>query len=62
MRWLTPKRRDYLSKFFGDLAKAIFAVGFASHFFKEFPPVLRLASWVWFLVLSVVGIWLCPQE
>ncbi len=62
MQWLTPKRRDYFSKFLGDLAEAIFAVAFASHFFKDFPAALRVASGFGFVVLFVLSMWVCPQE
>jgi len=42
MKKLGPKRRELLARTFADFAKAIFAVGLASRFFKEFGLRIRI--------------------
>jgi hypothetical protein len=56
------KRQEYISKFIGDLAKTIFAVGMASSFFKEFPVAIRAGCGVAFLILMLASFWLYPKK
>lgn len=56
------KRQEYISKFLGDLAKTIFAVGLASYFFKEFPILIRSGCVAAFFILLVISFWLCPEN
>ena len=62
MKWLGTKRQEYFSRFIGDIAKAVFAVGLASHLFKDFPFPLRIASGIGFLILAILSIWMHPRE
>lgn len=62
MEWMGPKRQEHLSRFLGDLAKAIFVVGLASHLFREFPNVLRALCGIGFLGLAVLSLWLHPKN
>lgn len=52
---VTPKRREFIAKFVADIAKAIFAIGLASHFFKEFVPAVRIILVSTFAVLTLVS-------
>lgn len=45
-----------------DFAKAIFAVGFASYFFKEFPILLRVGCVVTFFTLFAGALLLYPDR
>jgi len=55
------RRQEYISKFIGDLAKTIFAVGLAGSFFKDFPVPIRIGCGILFLILMSVSIWLHPK-
>jgi hypothetical protein len=61
MQW-TPRRQDFLSRSLMDFAKAMFAVGFASYFFKEFPIPLRIGCAVGFFALFVGALLLYPAR
>ena len=56
------KRQEYFSKFLGDLAKAVFAVGLASHLFKDFPEPFRMACGIGFVGLIVISLWIHPKD
>ena len=45
-----------------DFAKAMFAVGLASYFFKEFPVALRIVCAVSLIVLFVGALVLYPPR
>ena len=60
--WLGSKRQEYFGRFLGDLAKAVFAVGLASHLFKDFPALLRIVCGVGFLLLAILSVWMHPRE
>jgi len=53
---------EFVAKFLADLAKAIFAVGIASVFFREFPLIARVSLWGSFAVLAVVSIVIHPNR
>ncbi|MBI3322422.1 MAG: hypothetical protein HYZ94_01935 [Candidatus Omnitrophica bacterium] len=58
MSWADQGRRQHISRFVGDLAKAIFAVGLASQLFKGSPLYLRIvlaATFVLFVASSILG-------
>ena len=59
IRW-SSRRRDFLARSLMDFAKALFAVGFASYFFKEFPVYLRIGSAVVFFAFFVGALFLYP--
>lgn len=52
---------EFVAKFLADLAKAIFAVGIASVFFREFPLVARVSLWGSFAILALVSIVIYPN-
>ncbi len=62
MNPITEKRQEFLAKFLSDLAKAIFAVAFASYFFKEFPMTMRIACGILFIMLSIVSFVIHPDK
>lgn len=62
MNEIENKRQEYISKFIGDLAKAIFAVGLASAFFKDFPSLLRVGCGLAFFALMFISFWLHPKK
>ena len=62
MLTLGSKRRELLARTIADFTKAIFAVAVASQFFKEFPPVLRLALGGLILIGVVTALLVQPEE
>lgn len=62
MRWLDTKRQEYICRFFGDLAKAIFAVGLASQLFRGSSVVWRIIVGISFLTLTTYSILGYPRE
>jgi hypothetical protein len=62
MNEIKKSRQEYISQFIGDLAKAIFAVGFASYFFKEFPVWLRMGCGILFFVFMISSFYLHPGK
>jgi hypothetical protein len=55
-------KQEFLAKFLGDLAKAIFTVGIASVFFRDFPLPARIVLWTAFGVLALVSIIIHPHQ
>ena len=51
---ITKEQQEHIAKYFGDLSKAIFTVGFASYFFKDFPLIWRIGCGL----LALVFFWL----
>lgn len=49
----TPRHRDFLARSLMDFAKAMFAVGLASYFFREFPVTLRIGCAISLIALFV---------
>ena len=56
------QKLEFVAKFLADLAKAIFAVGIASAFFREFPLVARVILWGSFAVLALISIVIHPNH
>ncbi len=54
------RRQDFLARSLMDFAKALFAVGFASYFFKGFPALLRIGSAVLFFVFFIGALFSYP--
>ena len=61
IRW-NSRRQDFLSRSLMDFAKALFAVGFASYFFKGFPTLLRIGAAVIFIGLLVGALFMYPLQ
>jgi len=55
-------RREFIARLLADVAKAIFAVGIASVFFREFALPARVVLWTTFGVLALLSIWIHPNE
>ena len=62
MRWVDAKRQEYICRFMGDLAKAIFAVGLASQLFRNSPLIWRIICGVGFFVLTTYSILGYPRK
>ena len=58
----TPRHQDFLARSLMDFAKAMFAVGFASYIFKEFPTILRIGCAIGFFALFVGALLLYPAS
>ncbi len=48
--------QEFIAKYFSDLSKAIFAVGFASYFFKDLPFFLRVVFSLLALVFFLASV------
>jgi hypothetical protein len=62
MNAFTPSFRKFIAALLADLAKAVFAVGLASYFFKEFPPFIRWSLVVFFFVLLILSVLVYPKD
>ena len=62
MRIITDARREYLSKYAGDVGKTIFAVGLASNFFIQMPGPIRISLGIGFLICLIAGFFLQPSK
>ena len=59
---IKERTQDFIAKYFGDLSKAVFTVGLASHFFKEMPISLRIGLVVLAFVFFTVGVILIERK
>lgn len=62
MNWFHEDRVEFIAKTITDLGKAIFVVGLASYFFKEFPFLWRVTISILSIVFIVTGILIFPQK
>ncbi len=62
MRIFDEAKLEFLSKFFADIAKAVFAVGLASNFFIQMPNRLRISLGIGFLICLIAGFFLQPPK
>ncbi len=62
MRIINDARREYLSKYVGDVGKTIFAVGLASNFFIQMPVWTRVSLGIGFLICLIAGFFLQPPK
>ena len=62
MRPLGRDRLEFVARFLADIDKAIFAVGLASAFFRDFPAWLRVVLGVLFVVLAILSVWIHPDK
>ena len=62
MAALGNKRRELLARTIADLTKAVFAVGLASQFFKEFSWVIRALLGLSLFVGVAIALWVQPEE
>ena len=53
---IKKETQDFIAKYFGDLSKAVFTVGLASHFFKEMPLFLRIGLATLALVFFAISV------
>ena len=62
MQPLGEYKQEFIAKFLADLAKAIFTVGIASLFFRDFPLFARLVLWAAFGILALVSLIIHPNQ
>ena len=62
MRIFDEARLEYLSKYAGDIGKAIFAVGLASNFFVQMSLWIRVSLGIGFLICLIAGFFLQPPK
>ena len=62
MRSFGKEKLEFTAKFLADIAKAIFAVGLASSFFRDFPGWLRYEMGVSFVLLAIWSIAIHPDK
>ena len=62
MRIFDEAKQEFLSKFFADLAKAVFAVGLASNFFVQMPKWIRISLGIGFFMCFLAAYFLQPPK
>ena len=62
MKIFDENRLEYLSKYVGDIGKAIFAVGLASIFFIQMSIWIRASLGIGFLICLIAGFFLQPPK
>jgi len=62
MKIIDEAKLEFLSKFFADVCKTIFAIGLASNFFGQMPKGVRVLLGIGFFVCFFLAYFLQPPK